>query len=67
MNAYGNSGQNFTAFKFYFSEGIFLYVYNLFTTTYGGLKNQIFKKYFCLVGSVTGLERVKKAPFGPKH
>jgi hypothetical protein len=32
--------------NFFFSEGIFFYVYNLFTATYGGLKNQIFKKYF---------------------
>jgi hypothetical protein len=43
----GNSGQNFTAFKFfYFLNEFFFNVHNLFTATYGGLKNQIFKKYF---------------------
>jgi hypothetical protein len=42
----GNSGQNFTTFNFFFLEEFFFYVYNLFTATYGGLKNQIFKKYF---------------------
>jgi hypothetical protein len=63
----GNSGQKFTAFKFFsFSEGIFFYVYNLFTATYGGLKSN-FQKIF-LTGWLSHWPRKgQKAPFGPKH
>jgi hypothetical protein len=49
------SGSEFIIF---FCRKSIFFIYNLNTDTHGGLKYQIFK-------ILTGLQRVKKAPFGP--
>jgi hypothetical protein len=53
--------------NFFFLKEFFFYVYNLFSATYGGLKNQIFKKKFDWLAQSLASKGSKKHLLAKKH